>query len=384
MNCLLSLAAGLVCLARLAGCASRPEAGALLQSDATAPGATEHRILVVTTRQRDARPGTLFDGERAERLDYARVTVSVPPTHQNGRIEWPDKAPGDPAREFVTRQAGYLAGQTEFMAQLKAELARRPAGKRDVVLFVHGYNTMFAEGLYRFAELTHDARGQAVPVLFTWASRGGITDYVYDLNSATAARDGLEQTLRDLAASGADHVNIVAHSMGNWVTVETLRQIRISGRDPVEAKLGLVALAAPDIDIDVFKSQMRRYGKPKRPFIMLISRDDRALALSTRIAGGKDRAGLYDNDRELADLGIIVVNLSAVQGADETNHWKFAQLDQFAPELRATLKQSGISLPAAEEVSRGSALDKFGTSLGSLVSSASNVVVTLPTALIGR
>ena len=117
---------------------------------------------------------------------------------------------------------------------------------------------------------------------------------------------------------------------------------------------------------------------------MLISRDDRALALSTRIAGGKDRAGLYDNDRELADLGIIVVNLSAVQGADETNHWKFAQLDQFAPELRATLKQSGISLPAAEEVSRGSALDKFGTSLGSLVSSASNVVVTLPTALIGR
>ena len=73
---------------------------------------------------------------------------------------------------------------------------RRPPGSRKVFLFIHGFNTMFAEGLYRLAQLAHDSKAPGVPVLFTWASRGKPTAYVYDLNSATSARDGLEHTLR--------------------------------------------------------------------------------------------------------------------------------------------------------------------------------------------
>ena len=88
---------------------------------------------------------------------------------------------------------------------------------------------MFAEGVYRLAQLAHDSKAPGVPVLFTWASRGKPTAYVYDLNSATAARDGLEHTLRLLLASNAEEVNVLAHSMGNWVTVEAFRQIKISG-----------------------------------------------------------------------------------------------------------------------------------------------------------
>jgi esterase/lipase superfamily enzyme len=89
-----------------------------------------------------------------------------------------------------------------------------------VFVFIHGYNTLFAEGLYRFAQVVHDSKATGVPVLFTWASRGKLAAYVYDNNSATAARDDLEHTLRLLLASNADQVNILAHSMGNWVTVE--------------------------------------------------------------------------------------------------------------------------------------------------------------------
>ena len=33
------------------------------------------------------------------------------------------------------------------------------------MLFIHGYNTMFAEGLYRFAQVMHDSQAPAVPVL---------------------------------------------------------------------------------------------------------------------------------------------------------------------------------------------------------------------------
>ena len=116
-------------------------------------------------------------------------------------------------------------------------------------------------------------------MLFTWASRGKPTAYVYDLNSATAARDGLEHTLRLLLASNAEEVNVLAHSMGNWVTVEAFRQIKISGDLSHANKIGYVFLAAPDIDIDVFKSQMRRFGKPRKPFYIILSEDDRALFL---------------------------------------------------------------------------------------------------------
>ena len=141
-------------------------------------------------------------------------------------------------------------------------------GRRDsrkVFLFIHGFNTMFAEGLYRLAQLAHDLKAPGVPVLFTWASRGKATAYVYDLNSATAARDGLEHTLRLLLSSNAEKVNVLAHSMGNWVTVEAFRQIKISGDLSHADKIGYVFLAAPDIDIDVFKSQMRRFGNPRKP-----------------------------------------------------------------------------------------------------------------------
>jgi len=43
-------------------------------------------------------------------------------------------------------------------------------------------------------------------------------------------------------------------------------------------------LAAPDIDIDVFKSEMRRFGKPRKPFFIIVSRDDKALRFSDFIA----------------------------------------------------------------------------------------------------
>ena len=174
-------------------------------------------------------------------------------------------------------------------------------------------------------------------MLFTWASRGKPTAYVYDLNSATAARDGLEHTLRLLLSSNAEEVNVLAHSMGNWVTVEAFRQIKISGDLSHRDKIGYVFLAAPDIDIDVFKSQMRRFGKPRKPFYIILSEDDRALFLSRTIAGGVTRVGDNPDVAELAALGATVIDLTDLKGTDPTNHDKFAQLAAVAPELRDVL-----------------------------------------------
>ena len=336
----------------LSGCASRPEVGALLANYQMSDGAKDHTILVATTRARNSRPGTYFGGERSQSVNYATLTVAVPPTHVPGNIEWPSRAPGNPTTDFVVRDAAYLDSERDFVKSLNAQLATRPPGRRKVLVFIHGYNTMFAEGLYRFTQIVDDADAPAVPVLFTWASRGHMTDYVYNSNSATAARDELEHTLRLVFASNADEINILAHSMGNWVTVEALRQIKISANKPPVRKLGAVVLAAPDIDIDVFKAQMRRFGKPRKPFFIIVSRDDKALRFSDFIAGGKERLGAYTNDAELTALGAVVIDMTDVKGTDRSNHAKFAQLAEIAPEMRQVL-EGGVATQGTSKAVKG-------------------------------
>jgi esterase/lipase superfamily enzyme len=324
----------------LAACA-RPGADPMYpQVKARVPGATSHAILIATTRKRSADPGAMFSGERSHELQFAEAVVSVPPTHVSGNIEWPSQRPGNPATDFVTREADYFDGEKAFVAALDQQLAQRPPGKRNVLLFVHGYNTKFPEGLYRMAQVVQDSRSPAVPVYFSWASRGELSGYVYDQNSATIARDQLERLIVLAARSKAEKINIVAHSMGNWVTVEAFRNIAMTRElHGFSQKLGMIVLASPDIDVDVFRSQMARIGKPKKPFLIVLSHDDRALALSRFIAGDKARLGDYKNAADLTQYNAIVVDLSDVKGEGPLNHDKFAEIAAIAPQLREVLAQ---------------------------------------------
>jgi len=339
----LAVLALLFAAATLTACATRPESGYLLPVAATAAGATDHTILVATTRERDDRPGTYFNGERATSLSYAEITVSVPPNHVPSQVQLASSPPGDPATNFVVRDAELLDGDRAFVAQLNAQLAMRPKGSRSVFVFVHGFNTMFAEGVFTATQLVHDARAPGVPVLFTWASRGRAAQYIYDTNSATSARDNLEHTLRLIFASNAEKVNILAHSLGNWVTVEAFRQIRLEGALDHRSKIGLIVLASPDIDIDVFKSQLRTFGNIHTPFYIVLSRNDKALALSNLIAGGQTRVGNAADTEELTALGATVIDLTDVKSNDSFNHDKFTELATVAPELRSVLA-SGIQV----------------------------------------
>jgi esterase/lipase superfamily enzyme len=373
-------ALALVLLSLTTGCASRPESGFLATTAYDSPGATDHTILIATTRERDSRPGTLFNGRRADWLDYASATLSVPPTHVDGKVEWPQTPPGDPRRDFVVHQAGYIDGDQAFIQALNAQLALRPPGHRKVFLFVHGFNTMFAEALFGFTQVVHDARTDHVPVLFTWASRGNLTDYLYDNNSATAARDELAHTIRLLTASNAEQVNILAHSMGNWVFVEAMRQIKLEGGLTHPEKIGLVLLAAPDIDIDVFKSELRAFGKPTHPYYIVLSHDDKALAFSKFLAGGRSRVGATHHIDELTALGATVIDLTNVHGDDPTDHNKYAQLAAISPELEHVLG-NGIG---KTKIAASDQAAQIGSSMTSAVTVPLNILGNSISIVAGR
>lgn len=213
-------------------------------------------------------------------------------------------------------------------------------------------------------------------MLFSWASAGKITGYVYDKESANAARDDLEATLKMLARTKAKSIDIVAHSMGTWVTMEALRQLAIEGNRDLDDKLGYVVLASPDIDVDVFKKQMIRYGKPDKPFAILLSGDDRALKLSSFISGDKPRVGDYGNAADLAQYGVVVADLTNTKGSDRLNHAKFADNPMLVQLLGDQLKTpaglaSGAPLP-------GQPIEQIGNGLGQAVGSVAQIIITTP------
>ena len=259
--------------------------------------------------------------------------VTVPKDHEIGKIERAKGGtPGDPSKDFTATDLTIYDSGTAFTTAVAKH------GDR-VLVFVHGYNTGFDDGVYRVTQIAHDTKYPGTPVLFSWASGARTRDYVYDKDSSTAARDDLETTLVMLSKTrGIESIDIIAHSMGTWVTMEALRQLALTGNRNLGGKLGDVILASPDIDVDVFKSQMRRYGKPDRPFFLLLSTDDRALKLSSILAGNK-RVGDFGDPAVLAELGVVAVDVSHEEGGDRLNHTKFADNPELVKLLGKRLRE---------------------------------------------
>ena len=359
------------------GCATRDHR-LLAETIAPAPAAqlsAVHRIFVATSRSRTQQPGVVFSGERTADAAFAFVDISVPSVHTPGEIERsPSPEVADPARYFAARRVGLYDGDDSFRNALRADIAAR--GGRALV-FVHGYNTSFDEAVYRITQIVHDAGYLGAPILFTWPSSARIIDYIYDNNSATAARDMLEATLRLVAAAGASRIDIVSHSMGAWVTMEALRQLALTGQKELGGTLGDVVLAAPDIDVDVFEAQMRRYGKPVSGFYVLTSEDDRALSLSRMIAGNQPRVGGYMDTYDLASYGVTVLDVSGV-ASDGTglNHTKFARSPLLVRLLGASLADDARERADTTEIKRR--IGAITGGLGQTIGNAAGIIITTP------
>lgn len=372
----------LVAAALLAGCAGDVR-GVLTPVPAGAPGTSKVTMLVATTRSPDPDAGVLFNGERGKPA-FVEITVSLPPDARRtvGEVQWPSRLPGNPATEFVTLKVDKLERQTA-LARLHERVRRVP--KRRVMVFVHGFNNRFEDAVYRFAQIVHDSGADVVPVLFTWPSRGSLFAYGYDRESATYSRNALEALLQGLARDPAvGEVSLLAHSMGNWVALEALTQMAVRNRG-IPPKIANVMLASPDVDADVFGTQIAEMGSRRPKFTLFVSQDDRALAVSRRVWGNKDRLGAVDPDvepykSEFEQERITVLNLTKLRTGDRLNHGKFAE----SPEV---VKLIGSRLVAGQpitdsRVGLGERLIEVTGHAAAAVGTAAGIVVTAPVAVV--
>lgn len=299
-------------------CASRLLQGALIPNAQSADGTTKIPILVATTRNRaTSDPGEMFDSSRGPEIAYASIVVSIPPdsARKIGEIQWPSALPGDPARNFVTVSAQYLDNQSFSGAVTKVAKQTR---RTKVLVFVHGFNNRFDEAVYRLAQIVQDSKVPAIPVLFSWPSRGEVrlVAYASDRESASYSRTALEQLLDTLSANpNVNEITVLAHSMGCVVALEALEATHSRRFDKVKN----VLLVAPDVAVNDFQTEIQQLGRRRPRIALFISQDDGALKLSRTIAGGVQRLGDIDPQQEpykteFAREGVMVFDLSHLNG----------------------------------------------------------------------
>lgn len=303
--------------------------------------ASRQKIFIATTREATEAIGAFYSGERAPDLGLSSVVVSIPPTHQSGMIERPQRLPPDPRTEFAVIEPTVFANSNSFVAGINTELARRAPQDRDLLLFIHGYNNTFSDSVLRIAQFVEDTNFSGVPVLFSWASAGKASHYVYDFNSALAARPQLLQTARMLGTTRAQGFDLFAHSMGSLLTVEALVEANNSKNPSSFGRVNNVMFAAPDIDLDLFKTQLNRMKGKTGNFFVFVSKDDRALMVSRRISGGVERVGAADAE-ELSNLGVTVIDLSEIDDSASGTHSKFAGSPEVVQLIGASLENDNF------------------------------------------
>jgi len=184
--------------------------------------------------------------------------------------------------------------------------------------------------------------------------------------------------------ANVESVSILAHSMGNFVAIEALRQMPIRNRS-LSPKIKDIMLAAPDIDVDVFRRDVAEIEESGRsaPITLFVSQDDHALDLSRKFAGNEPRLGALDPHAEpyrsiLAKAHVAIVELTALSSDDLFNHSKFTQ--------SAVVKAIGLRIASGQKLndSRQTLGERFGgvvEGATDTVGKAATLAVSAPAAI---
>ena len=163
----------------------------------------------------------------------------------------------------------------------------------------------FAEAAVRAAQLGYDLKVPGEMAFFSWPSRGGVLDYSADEATITGSVDPLADFLEGLATrSGAERVHLFVHRMGNRGFLAALE--RLTARQRPALRLGQVFFCAPDEDVRTFADKTRRFPRVCENRTLLVSPDDRAVAVS-RWKHQHNRAGLVPPVRSYAGIETLAV-----------------------------------------------------------------------------
>jgi esterase/lipase superfamily enzyme len=252
---------------------------------------------------------------RPAKLSLGVCRVSVPLDHRMGEVErpsiWKLEFRPDPAKHMVLMDLSPLP-RGSFLSLLSSAVGRSP--RKEVLVFVHGFNVSFSEAVLRTAQMSYDLGFRGVPVTYSWPSRQELSPLQYHADEATIdwTVPHLESFLADLAArSGARSVHLIAHSMGNRALTAALERLAAKQAPKAAPLFSQIVLTAPDMDADTFVELAREFPRAAERVTLYASSNDRALQFSRSVHGGFPRAG--DSGPEVVVVpGVDTVEVSGV------------------------------------------------------------------------
>lgn len=287
----------------------------------------------------------VYGNERSPQgqVDLGKCRVTVPKTHQIGVVESPSllrmEVRHDKERHMVLDRVDRLQ-RDDFYTELNTAI--RAAEIPEVFVFIHGYNVEFDDAALRTAQLAFDLRYRGTPICYSWPSQGGLLKYTVDETNVVWTTPHLKQFLLDIVRhSGAEAVNLVAHSMGNRALTATLRELHLELQ--ADARLFKnVVLAAPDVDAEVFRQMAPSMIQTARQVTLYASSNDNALIASKKVHG-YPRAG-ESGDHLVIVPGIETIDVTS-QDTSLLGHSYYGSSDSVLSDLYHLVIQS---LPARE------------------------------------
>jgi len=309
--------------------ASAKAALAPIDGGSRGPGEGFHRMTVYYATDR-ARTGNddpaEFYGSGRGPLDYGVAEVTLPDSHVAGAVEtasiWNLEFSASPTKHVMLRSVTPMA-EDAFFTAMRADVGQEK--RKEIVVFVHGFNVTFEAAAKRAAQLAYDMNYTGVPVLYSWPSAGSTMGYISDTAAVQYSARHLTHFLDDLVAqSGAVTIHLVAHSMGNRALTEAMELMALRHQQTVDKPplFDQVVFAAPDVDAGLFAEMLPTIRPLARRMTLYASENDWALFASQELHGNMPRAG-QGGAQMIANADVDSVDMSAL-GDDMLAHSYFA------------------------------------------------------------
>jgi esterase/lipase superfamily enzyme len=268
-------------------------------------------VRIQKLNQAHVKSGPTYGTQYSTEVELGFCEVTVPDVHQVGQLEGPSilrlQVVEDPEKHIVLKRVQQLE-RDAFFADLQSELRQRG---NSILVFVHGYNVSFDSAARRTAQMSHDLKFAGAAAFYSWPSQANWRQYRIDEKNVELSINQLKTFLLDMARrSGADTINLIAHSMGNRALTNALKEIEVASSEK-DKLFNQVILAAPDIDADIFRERIAPAIVNKAQHITLYaSSKDLALVASREFNSGDPRAGDAGEDLVIV-AGIDTIDVSA-------------------------------------------------------------------------
>lgn len=291
-------------------------------------------------------------GSARAAMSFGVAQVSVPRDRAPGSVPrpsiWTFEFRPDPERHMILNSVSPISTRDGFFARVSEAVS--DTSRKEVFVFIHGYNTSFEGAAIRTAQLAVDMNLDGAAVLYSWPSRASLLGYQADTRTVAdpALLNDVADFLTDVAnRTGAERVHLVAHSMGNRVLGRSLDLLaaRSPGRSPMFHE---VVMAAADVGVDEFEQTWPRIMGLGRRFTLYASQRDRALQISEqvnrmrRVGDARDiviRSGLQTVDTTAASGGLLGHDDFAGGALADFRAVMWLSLD---PEKRCVLDQESV------------------------------------------